>query len=186
MLGRGPWPCSNSYPCYIPQVQTPVNQTLLEPVPDQRQPPPSRHQRLHQLPHLLLYWQEVQGCHEENFHQERDRDHQVKQSWNRFGFFLVLSFRFELSGRYPSQMDNNDQVMGRKKRNLGSTSVQTVQTVQTVTTSPDGNILKVQTLKTDRSDPVVQTESVSPDRGVSSDRSSLLYQIEYVSQVTTF
>ena len=52
--------------------------------------------------------------------------------------------------------------------------------------SQDGNILQVQTLKTDKSDPVVQTESVSTDRGVSSDRSSLLYQMENVSQVTTF
>ena len=82
--------------------------------------------------------------------------------------------------------------MDRKEINLGSTSVQTVQTVQTVTTSPDGNNLQVQTLKTDRSVPVVQTESVSTDRSVSSDRSvcsnitSLLYQMENVSQVTTF
>ena len=96
--------------------------------------------------------------------------------------------------------------MDRKEINLGSTSVQNVQIIQTLTTSPDGTNLQVLTLKTDRSVPVVQTESVSTDRsvpviqtesvstdkGVSSDRSvcsnitSLLYQMENVSQVTTF
>ena len=52
------------------QVQTLVDPAFMEPLPDQCQPPPSCYKRLHQLPDLLLYWQEVQGGLEKNLSEE--------------------------------------------------------------------------------------------------------------------
>ena len=66
-------------------MQPPAGQTLLEPVPDQSQPPPPRHQRLHQLPHLLLHWEEIQISPQEIFFDKKQTTLEV----NRIDCFLL-------------------------------------------------------------------------------------------------
>ena len=73
-------------------MQSLADPTLLEPLPNQRQSPPSRHQRLHQLPHLLLHRQKVQGSHEENFQWERQRYHKERKGLEIL-LIIFLSFQ---------------------------------------------------------------------------------------------
>ena len=47
-------------PGTLSQVRQVAGAAHLEPLPDQRQPPHPRHQRLRQLPHLLLHRDQVQ------------------------------------------------------------------------------------------------------------------------------